>query len=94
MNEAHKTIIARITGHVQGVWFRGWTRQEAERLGLTGWVRNEADGSVAALLQGPSSVVDTMTDLLRQGPPAARVEKVSADLSETPERYPDFTVRR
>lgn len=94
MNDVRKTVLARVTGRVQGVAFRAWSRHEAERLGLTGWVRNEADGSVVALLQGPSSAVDTMTNLLRQGPPAARVEKVSVDISETPERYPDFTVRR
>lgn len=94
MNDVRKTVLARVTGRVQGVAFRAWSRHEAERLGLTGWVRNEADGSVVALLQGPSSAVDTMTNLLRQGPPAARVEKVSVDISETPERYPDFMVRR
>ena len=47
-----KAILVRIRGRVQGVSFRVWTKMEAEKLGLTGWVRNEADGSVAALVAG------------------------------------------
>ncbi|HRO12854.1 MAG TPA: acylphosphatase, partial [Amaricoccus sp.] len=43
----------RVTGRVQGVWYRGWTEDEATRRGLRGWVRNEPDGSVAAVLAGP-----------------------------------------
>ena len=48
-------VRVRITGRVQGVYFRGWTRDEAARLGLDGWVRNEADGSVTALIAGPAA---------------------------------------
>ena len=43
-----RAVLVRITGRVQGVSFRVWTRIEAERLGLHGWVRNEADGSVSS----------------------------------------------
>jgi acylphosphatase len=50
-------VAARITGRVQGVWFRGWVREEARRLGLTGLVRNEPDGSVAALFAGQETAV-------------------------------------
>ncbi len=64
---------ARITGRVQGVWFRGWVREEARRLGLTGWVRNEPDGSVAALFVGPGAAVAAMLALCREGPPHALV---------------------
>ena len=59
--EASIATAARITGRVQGVWFRGWVRGEPRRLGLTGWVRNQPDGSVA---------------LGREGPPHARVHGV------------------
>ncbi len=45
---------ARITGRVQGVAFRAWTRSEAKQRGLSGWVRNESDGSVRALFIGPA----------------------------------------
>jgi acylphosphatase len=66
----------RVTGRVQGVYFRGWTKSEAERLGLGGWVRNEHDGSVAALIAGPTEAVEEMLRLMRRGPLDAQVEKV------------------
>jgi len=70
------SVAARITGRVQGVWFRGWVCEEARRLGLTGWVRNEPDGSVAALFVGPGAAVAAMLALCREGPPPARVDAV------------------
>jgi acylphosphatase len=72
-----KTVLARITGRVQGVSFRAWTRNEAIQLGLVGWVRNEEDGSVTALLSGPESVILRMIARLRQGPSGAVVTGVS-----------------
>lgn len=68
----------RITGRVQGVWFRGWTRQEAQRLGLVGWVRNEPDGSVRAHFQGTEGAVTRMLALCRQGPRMAQVTDVAS----------------
>ncbi len=74
----HERIIrVRITGKVQGVWFRAWTREEARDLGLDGWVRNRLDGSVEAVLAGESTDIDTMLRLLESGPPMASVEKVA-----------------
>ena len=70
------TRLIRITGTVQGVWFRGWTVKTARSLGLSGWVRNRRDGSVEALLHGPMAAVDEMIVACRKGPPAARVEEV------------------
>ena len=64
-------VKARITGRVQGVAFRAWTRDEAERNGLVGWVRNEPDGSVQAML-----------DAVQEGPPAARVADVQTEDAE------------
>lgn len=63
-----------VTGRVQGVWFRGWTRSEARKLGLAGWVRNRPDGSVEACLQGPQDSVAQMEQRLWQGPEQARVD--------------------
>ena len=78
------TIRVRITGRVQGVWYRGWTAEEARRLGLAGWVRNRLDGSVEAVFSGPERMVHTMIDQCRQGPPAARVSAIT----ERPETEP------
>jgi acylphosphatase len=65
-----------IEGLVQGVWFRGWTVEQARRLELDGWVRNRADGSVEALFSGPAASVAEIVAACRQGPPAARVTMV------------------
>jgi acylphosphatase len=61
---------------VQGVGFRAWTARRAQALGLTGWVRNEADGAVAVLVAGPPEAVARMLADLREGPPSARVARV------------------
>jgi acylphosphatase len=79
MGEAgNKAVRVIIMGRVQGVWFRAWTRDDAARLGLDGWVRNRADGSVEALFAGPAAAVDEMVRLCWDGPPYAAVDHVEA----------------
>ena len=87
------SVSARITGRVQGVWYRGWTRAEAERLGLRGWVRNESDGSVSALLCGPEPQVDEMLRRMWHGPGGARVDDIETRPG-TPVDGTGFDVRR
>jgi len=70
-------LCVTVRGHVQGVWYRDWTVKNARLLGLTGWVRNQDDGTVAALLQGPSAKVRQMITRMHDGPPEARVEEVA-----------------
>jgi len=84
----------RITGRVQGVWFRAWTRDAAERLGLAGWVRNEPDGSVRALFVGAPAAVAQMLARCRDGPPAARVVEVASRPVDPPPTTAGFTIRR
>jgi acylphosphatase len=80
-----KQVRVRIHGQVQGVWFRGWTVDQASQRGLHGWVRNVHDGTVEALFAGDDARVDEMVQLCRQGPPAAAVNQVDVDDSdETP----------
>ena len=67
----------RVTGRVQGVFFRAWTRDEAQTLRVTGWVRNCPDGSVEAQLEGREEAVEELIDLMREGPPDATVENVT-----------------
>ncbi len=69
----------RIHGRVQGVGYRDYLRDEADRLGVTGWVRNCADGSVEAVVQGSAEAVERILSWARRGPPAARVTQVSAE---------------
>jgi acylphosphatase len=68
---------ATIIGRVQGVGFRYFVLREAMELGLEGWVANTADGSVRCVAEGPRARLDTLLELLREGPPSAIVERVS-----------------
>lgn len=69
-------MTVRVRGRVQGVGFRYWTQEEAERLGLCGWVHNEPDGSVRALFSGADEAVAEILEGLRQGPRGAVVNDV------------------
>jgi acylphosphatase len=84
----------RITGRVQGVYFRGWTRSEAERLRLGGWVRNEYDGSVAALIAGTPEAIEEMLRLFHRGPLDARVDQVTVEEADPAEAPRGFSVAR
>ena len=83
------TIRVIVRGRVQGVWYRGWTVDEAMRRGLDGWVRNRADGAVEALFSGPGEAVEAMIAACRRGPPAARVERIE-QFSAAPPGEPGF----
>jgi acylphosphatase len=94
-----QTLTFRVTGLVQHVWFRGWTQMTAQTLGLRGWVRNQADGSVFGQAQAEDSergraALERFRALLREGPPTARVAAVEESLEELPERFEGFSVRR
>ncbi len=70
-------VQVRVSGRVQGVAFRWEAQHAAQKLGVTGWVRNEPDGSVTAHVEGESDAVNDMVVWLRAGPPAARVTNVA-----------------
>jgi acylphosphatase len=72
-----KAVTIKVTGRVQGVSFRWYARQEAERLGVAGWVRNDPDGTVAGLVEGDDEAVDAMVAWCRQGPSYAAVRDVA-----------------
>lgn len=79
MGEERKAIQVRIDGRVQGVSFRVWTRTEARKLGLAGWVRNEDDGSVTALVVGTEAAISAMMTRFRKGPNGASVSSVTSE---------------
>ena len=85
-------IEALIRGRVQGVWYRSWTEEEATRRGLSGWVRNNPDGTVSALFVGPRAVVDEMLEACREGPLAARVDGVETTVIAPPPESPGFRI--
>jgi acylphosphatase len=84
---------AKVTGLVQGVYFRDTTRQQAAALGLAGWVRNLADGSVEVLAEGPRPGLEALLEFLRTGPRQARVDRVDADWLASSGELHGFDVR-
>ncbi len=92
MDTTNVSAQVRIYGKVQGVWFRAWTKQQADARGLDGWVRNRSDGSVEALFAGESSAVRSMIAQCRTGPPHARVERIE-ETHETERPPPGFVQR-
>jgi acylphosphatase len=81
-----------VSGHVQGVFFRDSTRQEAERLGVRGWVRNLPDGKVEAVFEGPPARVDGLVAWCQEGPERARVEQVEAREEEPTGEFLEFRI--
>ncbi len=90
---ADKRINAVVHGRVQGVFFRDYTRKEAVRLGLTGWVRNLATGSVETEFQGQEQQVESMLAWLSAGSPMARVSGVDWQLKENKALERAFVIR-
>jgi acylphosphatase len=82
----------RVTGRVQGVFFRAEVRDRARSLGLAGWVRNAPDGSVEAELEGPTERVRSVVDFCRRGPRLAQVDDVSVEWA-APQGEQTFRIR-
>jgi acylphosphatase len=87
----HRTL--HVHGRVQGVFFRQSTRTEAQRLGLTGYARNNPDGTVTIEAEGPAEALNELEAWCHQGPVAARVDKVEVQTGEV-QGYQTFEVRR
>lgn len=85
-------VRVRVSGRVQGVFFRAETRSRAESLGLAGWVSNLPDGSVEAVFEGEATHVDSMVRWSRHGPAGARVDELEITPQE-PEGEVGFRVR-
>jgi acylphosphatase len=81
-----------VIGQVQGVYFRGATREEARARGVEGWVRNRRDGSVEAVFEGPPQAVEALVDFCRQGPSWSQVEAVQV-VEESSEGLCGFEIR-
>lgn len=82
-----------ISGYVQGVGYRYWTRLFASRMGLRGWVRNLEDGRVELLAIGPTADLDSLVDACRLGPGSADVHEVVVTDIEAPDGIQGFEIR-
>lgn len=94
MNQTTKRARLRITGLVQGVYYRASAREQAQRLGLTGWVRNSGDGAVLLEAQGAPERLDALVAWCRIGPPAAGVDGVEVSWIEPHAHDVGFIVQR
>jgi acylphosphatase len=86
-----RTLHLVIHGHVQGVWFRESMKQQAEQLGIKGWVKNRTDGCVEAVIQGNENAVAAMLAWTHCGPPLAKVTQVEQEVAEG--EFTDFQKR-
>jgi acylphosphatase len=88
------TLHAYVSGQVQGVWFRAWTKEQAQSLGVSGWVRNLPDGRVEVEAQGPDDALEELEKRLHQGSPPSRVDQVEAKRVNRGESFSGFEISR
>ncbi|TGE25709.1 acylphosphatase [Hymenobacter aquaticus] len=91
MTTEHRTF--HVHGRVQGVFFRQSTKAEAQRLGLTGYARNNEDGTVTIEAEGPTAALNALEAWCHHGPPAARVDRVEAQAGPV-QGYTEFRIAR
>jgi acylphosphatase len=90
--EDHKRAHVIISGRVQGVFFRMETLKAAQLYGVTGWVRNKADGTVEALFEGDNKSVDSILKWCQKGSPPARVEKTTVNWEDHTGEFDGFNI--
>lgn len=81
-----------VSGKVQGVGFRAFTKEKADDLGIKGWVRNLLDGRVESVMQGPSDGIDKLLVAVKRGPRSARVDGLEVKDEKIAEKFADFKV--
>lgn len=84
----------RVTGRVQGVWFRQSTKQMADKFGVVGWVRNNPDRSVEAVFEGSRAAVESVLDWCQHGPELAVVDQLEVDWQQASDEFDQFRVLR
>lgn len=89
---ALKQLHLTVRGRVQGVYFRASAQREARRLGVTGWVKNRADGSVEILAEGEEVAIRELFGWAQKGPSAARVDRVETRWRSFTGDFPDFRI--
>jgi acylphosphatase len=83
----------KVTGRVQGVWYRKFAEEKANELGIKGWVKNTVDGGVLLMAQGEEIELETFIDCLRIGPPLARVNKITKAKMNLLSNFDNFTIQ-
>jgi acylphosphatase len=81
-----------ITGRVQGVWYRSYTKDKAQKIGLTGWVRNLENGDVEAIIEGEEKAVEEMIEWCYSGSPLSKVEEIQTIYDKFIDEFDEFTI--
>lgn len=89
-----KRVNAKIYGIVQGVGFRNFVRTHAKKLGVTGWIKNNLDGSVETVLEGSKEAIEDLLERCKKGTFLAWVEKVEVREEEPKNDFDDFIILR
>ncbi len=92
MPDNHQRLHAKIFGRVQGVNFRFYTRLTANQIGVQGWVRNRADGSVEVVAEGTPSQLEELMQFLHKGPESASVSRVETNWLPAMDEFADFQI--
>lgn len=90
---AKKRLKVWVSGKVQGVCYRAWTQEQANQLGLSGWVRNLPDGRVEWEAEGPQAGLQALLDASHQGPPSAQVSRVEPQWLPYENQFKGFDIR-
>lgn len=93
MSDRTERVEAQISGRVQGVGFRHFTTQQARRLGVDGWVRNESNGTVRVVAEGPHDALEQFLERLREGPAGAHVLGVHTNWMTASGKLAGFSTR-
>ena len=88
----HRTISITVSGRVQGVYYRQSTKEKARQLGITGWVKNRADGCVLIAATGSENQLNELVEWCKQGPPRAQVTSVQVEPAD-PQVFDNFTIQ-
>jgi acylphosphatase len=92
MADLTKRLHAQVSGRIQGVNFRFYTRVAAKEIGVTGWVRNRTDGTVEVVAEGTQQQLEQFVQFLNVGPASARVSQVQTDWSTATGEFADFQI--
>ena len=91
---AHDRMVAAVSGNVQAVGYRYFARKAAVKLGLVGWVRNDPEGTVSILAEGPKDTLEAFAEILETGPIAADVDEVDVRWEPATGRFDKFSVEQ
>jgi len=87
-------VEVHVCGRVQGVFFRQFTKNAAQELGIAGYARNLHDGCVQVLAEGPKESIDIFVQRLRAGPPMSHVDSLEIEWKQPSGEFTDFVIRR